>query len=161
MRTFAMKHLLDNQYAPTTFCLGFVEAPFRTVVDAFVQWMDRVFNDFELEYEVVSQSGGLVELLESLFPVRSPTDRQMLIETRSSWTAYFDNGAIGSDPYSAVGQLCDLLKCRGVALSCIPHNEPEIERGVYGAVQFQLFAPHRTDVINHGRNVSLTHGDDH
>ncbi len=97
-----MKCLLDNEYAPTTFSWGFIDATFETTVRTFLPWTDSIFKHYGKEYETVPCSGRLGYLLESLFPVVSPRTRQMLMETTSQWTAYFDNSAHGGDPISAV-----------------------------------------------------------
>lgn len=53
--------------------------------------------------------------------------------------------------------MCEMLKCRGVAVSCVPHRSPEGGRGIYGGVQFQLFADHKTHFLNHERAVGVVH----
>ena len=155
-----MKYLLDNQYAPTTFSWGFIDAPFDRTIDTFVSWSVSIFKHYRIEYEVVRYQGSLTNLLAQLFPVTAPCRREMLTSTASGWTAYFDNFRNGGDPISRVGQMCDMLKCRGVAVTCAPDRHPEWGRGTFGGVQFQLFAPHETDFINHLRHVGVTCDDD-
>lgn len=151
-----MKFLLDNQYAPTTFCWGFVEAPFESATSVFESWSASTFGRYGIAFETVRYKGTLAVLLDKLYPVTGPANREMLMETKLEWTAYFDNMWNGGDPVSRVGQMCDMLKCRGVAVTCCPHRNLEGGRGVFGAVQFQLFAPHETDFINHLRYVGVT-----
>lgn len=155
-----MKYLLDNQYAPTTFSWGFIHAPFPQTTKTFLSWSDSVFKQFDLEYDVLHCHGSLPELLEKLFPVSSPSNREILMATHSAWTAYFDNGSNQGDPFSRVGHLCQEMKCRGAAVTCAPHRHPEEDTGVYGAVQFQLFAPHETHFLNYERGVSVAHDGD-
>ena len=127
-----MKYLLENEYAPTTFRWGFVESPFDEVIGAYRTWMCQVSKPYGIQLSEQRLEGGLNELLEHLYPVVSPRTRQMLIETNSHWTAYFDNASHGGDPISAVGQMCDILKCRGVAVTCCPHRHLDGNRGVFG-----------------------------
>jgi hypothetical protein len=152
-----MKYLLDNQYAPTTFSWGFVDAPFTHTTDAFLSWSASINTRYGINEDVVRYNGTLTTMLDGLFPVCGPRTCQMLTETSSNWTAYFDNFLRGADPISAVSQLCTLLKCRGVAVKCIPHREPSGGTGTYGAIQFQLFASNETHFLNHSRGVSVAH----
>jgi len=154
-----MKYLLDNQYAPTTFSWGFIDAPFEQSVDKFLSWTESVFKYYDLGYEVVRNRGSLPHLLDALFPVTTPANREMLVETPSQWSAYFDNDSNQGDPISRVGQMCDTLKCRGIAVTCAPYRHPEEGKDLYGAVQFELFASHETDFINHLRYVGVTTDD--
>lgn len=152
-----MKYLLDNQFAPTTFSWGFVNAPFQRTTDTFLSWNASINKNFEIKEDVVRCNGPLTTLLDGLFPVCGPRTRQMLIETSSKWTAYFDNFVRGGDPISTVGELCMMIKCQGVAVMCVPHCEPSGGVGTYGAVQFQLFAPHKTHFLNHSRGICVAH----
>jgi len=154
-----MKCLLDNQYAPTTFNIGFVEAPFEAVLQWFVAWHKSLAASFKIGLSTIDVAGALPDLLAQLFPVAAPSDREMVVETRSTWTAYFDNSLISGDATSRVGVLCEVFECRGVAVACVPHRQPVGGRGVYGAVTFDMFAPHRTHFLNYLRSVRLVNND--
>ena len=80
------------------------------------------------------------------------------MQTKSPWTAYFDNAAYGGDPASALGHLAELLKCRTLAVACVPQtlsSKDKDAKGTYGAVQFQLFAPERREFLNYERSISV------
>lgn len=154
-----MKYLLDNQLAPVTFGIGFVEAPFDRVSRFFVPWSTAILESYGLEHSVSVLQGTLKDLLAGLFPVTTPPSRDLLIETSRGWTACFDNSFIGGNASSRSSYLARELECRGVAISATPHVQPIGDRGVYGAVTFDLFASHETHFLNQVRSVRLVNDD--
>jgi hypothetical protein len=51
------------------------------------------------------------------------------------------------------------LACRGIVAVCVPNTlneETGTKKGLYVAVQFQMFVPHRTDFLNLQRTVAVT-----
>src|SRR5262245_45551807 len=147
-----MKTLLDNKLAPLTFSLGFLEMPFQTVVDAYVWWQ----KELDLSVVISPIELPLKQALLKLEPLITPHRKQLLMATQSAWTAYFDNGINGGDPFTPIGYLSQHLHCRGLKVTCQPHtmfSEGKGERGTYGAIQFQLFAPEERDFLNIGRSI--------
>jgi hypothetical protein len=150
----AMKQLLDGKFAPLTHAWGFLEAPLQLVGDALCKWTRS--NVSKVTYE--SFEGSLIEALLRLEPLTMPPRRKLLMQTASDWTAYFDNGSNGGDPASAVGYMAEYLKCRGLAVACVPQtlmSERKDAKGTYGAVQFQLFAPEPREFLNYERSISV------
>jgi hypothetical protein len=150
-----MKSLFENRLAPLTFSFGFIEAPLTTVGEALRKWRKQHQRGVEL----LSVSGSLEQLLLMLPPLTGLVRRELLIATKSSWIAYFDNLIKGGDPFPPVSYLCDLLKCRGITISCIPHTmtKEKEHRGIratYGAVLFSLFAPDKTEFLNFERAIA-------
>jgi len=147
-----MKTLLDNKLAPLTFSLGFLEMPFQTVVDAYVWWQ----KELDLSVVISPIVLPLEQALLKLEPLITPHRKRLLMATQSAWTAYFDNGIDGGDPFTPIGYLSQHLHCRGLMVACQPHtmfSEAKGERGTYGAVQFQLFAPEERDFLNIERSI--------
>jgi hypothetical protein len=147
-----MKALLDNKLAPLTFSLGFLEMPFQTVVDAYVWWQ----KELDLSVVISPIELPLEQALLKLEPLITPHRKRLLMATQSAWTAYFDNGINGSDPFPPISYLSQHLHCRGLKVTCQPHtmfSEAKGERGIYGAVQFQLFAPEERDFLNIERSI--------
>lgn len=153
-----MKYFLQNEFAPVTFDLGFVDIPFDRAASFFASWIEFVHHLHGLEYSLAHLDGKLPELLEQLFPVVTPPDREMLVSTRGGWTAYFDN-SLGGNAATRVGYMCNELSCRGVAVSCAPHVQSSGDRGVYGAVTFDMFAPHATEFLNRLRSIRVVNND--
>jgi len=151
-----MMTLLCDELAPVTFKIGFLQAPFETVCRAFLEWKGRHLG--RIESKRVSQP--FREVLAELEPLTTVPRRWLLLPTSGDWTAYFDNSATGPDPTASVGYLSSELKCRGVVAVCIPHTlDEECGRklGVYGAVQFELFSPDKTEFLNYDRTVSVAY----
>ena len=140
-----MKNLLDGSFAPLTYAWGFIEAPLQAANDALYKWRSSHFNKLTTS----SFSSSLGEALQRLEPLTIPPRRELLIQTESPWTAYFDNAADGGDPASPVGYLAESMKCRTLAVTCVPQTSM-----TYGAVQFQLFAPERREFLNYERSIS-------
>ncbi len=147
-----MKALLDNNLAPLTFSLGFLEMPFQTVVDAYGWWHKELNSSVVISPIELS----LEQALLKLEPLITPHRKRLLMVTQSAWTAYFDNGINGGDPFTPIGYLSQQLHCRGLTVTCVPHtmiSDGKEERGTYGAVQFQLFAPESRDFLNIERSI--------
>jgi hypothetical protein len=145
--------LLDQKFAPVTFSLGFVEAPFQTYCEAFVSW----WKEISVEFEKVSFEDVLPQALLRLQPLQTPQNRYLLVETKSQWTAVFNNGLRTADVSSAVGHICKVLKCRGLEVRCVPdrsHLESKKDAlQIYGDTQFNLVGPQATDWQNRVRTV--------
>jgi hypothetical protein len=148
-----MKQLLDGEFAPLTYAWGFLESPLQITGDMLYEWTSQ--NVTRVESSTMKST--LPQALLELQPLTSPPRKKLLMQTHSPWTAYFDNGANGGDPASAVGYLAGLLKCRGLAVTCVPHtlkSERKDAKGTYGAVQFELFAPEPREWLNYERSIS-------
>ena len=147
-----MKTLLSNQFAPTTFCYGFMENTLSTLTEAIIQWK----QSNALPVESILLSGPISAMLPRLEPLTFPHRRELIVPTDSTWTCYFDNGTRGTDPFSTVSYMCQELRCRGLVIRCIPQTRRRKRGpGVNGAVVFNLFAPHKTDWLNYERSISV------
>jgi hypothetical protein len=151
-------YLLNNRFAPTTFAIGFLEAPLPLVADACLDWLDG--NPMPVTRSPIEDP--LSESLRRLEPLTRGPWRRLWVETRSNWVAYFDNILTGTDPVSPVGHLCQTIKCRGVILRCVPHTrrrEAPGMKGRYGAVTFELFRPEPRpgQILNHERSIAVVH----
>ena len=148
-----MRYLLDNELAPLTFSWGFVESPLSVVGNYFAGWLRGIHSSVAVE----AVNAALPGALRKLEPLITPARRTLLLSTPSRWTAYFDNGSGGGDPQSRVGHVCQALRCRGLALHCVPHtlaSEAKDAKGVYGSVQFILFASERRKFLNYERCIA-------
>ncbi|QOD10948.1 hypothetical protein [Rathayibacter toxicus] len=111
--------VFDNQFAPVTSVIGFINSPVQNVVCAFREW---VFGTPDVRYEISCLEGGLREAVWSLEPVEfGSNSKRLFVQTASSeWTAFFDNGAWGGDPLSVVSVLGQRLGVRSTYLSSKP-----------------------------------------
>lgn len=156
-----MNLLLNDSYAPITSEIGFIKCPASTVVKAFVEWQSKIYADSERRLKIESSQfyGDLSQALDKLLPITSPErQRQLFIQTAGDWTAYFDNGKLGTDSAPVVSTLCRKLGCEGVRAAHIPHTLDEEEgtkKGQYGATIFEIYGPQQTDFLNIVRSVCL------
>lgn len=149
-----MKYLLDNTLAPLTFEWGFIEAPLDVVSAAYRRWQRKILH----RVRVTQFDLPLADALKQLDPLDRGSQRVLFMNTRSDWTACFDNGVRGGNPATFVGELSRQLKCRGVTVGCIPNTlsrGDDAKPGTWGALKFMLFAPEERDFLNIERSVSI------
>lgn len=154
MRTIST--LVFPELAPLTFSVGFLDQPFSSVRDAFIEWKRRAFKAIGSR----DVSSSVNEALLQLDPLTPIPRRWLLTSTASDWVALFDNCSRGPDPSPAVCFLSQQLRCRGVVATSIPHTlskEVGNDTGLYGAVQFELFASHPTSFLNCERASSVAY----
>src|SRR5437667_4726068 len=111
-----MTLLLSGKFAPITLGFGFFEAPLRDISRALLDWRREHSRKQEISYLDLD----LPEALALLQPLTSLRRRELLVSTRSNWTAYFDNSLRGGDPIGTLSHLSLVLKCRSLAIDCYP-----------------------------------------
>jgi hypothetical protein len=156
-----MKLLLDDEYAPITSQIGFLEVDPARAIDAYASWQQQIQAERGVKIERREVAGPLAKALESLLPLTTPERRRtLLVPTKSAWTAYFDNGNRGTDAFPPMSHLAQELKCRALKLSAVPDTKEARGNphgiGRYGAIVFELYGPEKTDWLNFVRAVSLT-----
>jgi hypothetical protein len=131
--------LIDRRLAPTTNAIGFWECPAETVRDEFVTWLRRIMSWANITVREVN--GTLEEAVAALQPLDPIRSRQLVLQTRSPWTAYLDNLIRGTDAASPIRHLCRTIPCRGLIARYVPHTRRKTESGWtgdYGIVDFSL-----------------------
>jgi hypothetical protein len=154
-----MRLLFGGRLAPITSTVGFLEAPLADAVRTFVEWQRSIYEPKGISVTHRPVTGGLEEVLLSLLPLTSVLPRRYLfVPTASPWAAFFDNGHGGTDAFSAMSYLAQLLGCRGMRVTAIPDTiEGEFEgaRGQYGGLVLEVYGPRKTHFLNYVRSVSL------
>ncbi len=146
--------LLDEQWAPITSSIGFLELPLGKVAEGLVAWRDTLYP----HADPVCLDGPLVDLLPRLEPLTAGGCPRELVVQAGGWTAYFDNGFRGTDPVGVVSHLSEELTCRGLTATSVPHTIglPGVSAGRAGQVLFELFVPWETDFLNFARTIGVT-----
>lgn len=103
-----MEILLESWH-PITSDFGLVEAPLDAAVAAFLGWQAATGDD-----PIQSQGTSLNGTLGSLEPLSVELRRAAFVPTRSSWTAYFASGLLGSDPFPVMSGLAQQLQTRAM-----------------------------------------------
>lgn len=149
-----MGTLRDDAYMPITSTLCFVEASLDRVSEALVGWLRQLGRTTSAE----TRAEPFPEVLHQLEPLTFGwIPRELLVATRSNWTAYFDCSVRGTDMTGAVPYLCRLLSCRGLPVRVVPHDgTPD---GRLGSIQFRLLGPTHT-ILNNIRSVAAVHNGD-
>lgn len=149
--------LLSDRFAPVTSTFGFLRAPLDEAANAFLEWRGQL-HDSATATPVVGEFSELVGRLEPLTAAIRP--RELLVATTNrDWTAYFDCGLQGGDPFSSLGHVTSWKHWHGVVVSAIPHTDGTgLESpGRFGSVQFLMLGPAPTDWLNYVRSVGVTH----
>lgn len=146
-----MKQLLDGQYAPITYCWGFLEMPFDDVVAAYDEWNLRMARHGMSWHLFESTLADALRKLEPFLP--TPI---LIAQTASNWTALFLGSSDGPDGH--ISYLAWQHKCRGVVVDCVNDTyDQNCQCGVPGGVQFSYCEGPATDTIEVvKRNISVT-----
>ena len=148
--------LLDDRWAPVTSEMGFLEARPEYAARAYAAWQAGLLVPEGVTVEVHPVTGSLEHVLSSLLPLTdSEVQRHLFIPTRSTWTAYVENGHRGTDAMSTMGHMAQELGCRGLRVVAVP-NTYRKGQGRYGAVMLSVYGPHQTDWLNYVRVVSAS-----
>lgn len=127
---------------PLTGAYAFLDADIADVAETLTGWRRGLDRDPRSE----AVSGSLSSLLRRLEPM-SLGYRELLLRTKSPWTAYFADHLTGADE-APVGQLARFLRCSALYLIRWPVVGFE-------ALRFQLIADHETDFLNYERTIEV------
>jgi hypothetical protein len=143
-----MRTLFAEQYAPITSRIGFLEHPFADTVELFAAWHRGLNHDVH----VTDVSGdGFPYAFHRLEPLRLPSRTKWLLVQAGKWTAYFDNGVLGTDPFSPIGYLAKVAQVRGLMITTVP----DVPGRRLGGIQWELVADHPTAWLNFERQISV------
>ena len=140
------KPLLGAELWPITGAYAFFDAAIGEVAEVLAAWR----RGLDLQPVELGVVGPLREVLSALEPM-SLGNRELLLGTRSDWTAYFSNQHTGADE-APVGVIAEMMRCRAVYIVWWPVPSHE-------TLRFQLIADHPTDFLNHERTVHVGRDD--
>jgi len=151
--------LLDGQFEPLTWSVGFVEAPVWRLTHQLLT--HRPAQDEPARTRRLT--GPLGDMLGGLDPLSDPHCRQALLATRSPWTAYFTNSFIGAQPVPEIAAVTEQLRCRGLVVQCC--GEPGLLNcggewaSLSESIQFHLFGTGDRTLRPYERTVSVRNDD--
>jgi hypothetical protein len=141
--------------APITLGAGYLRVPLDRAQTAMATWRKQQAQRNGFVQNPVS--GSFPEVLGNLVPlVMMGTTRELLIECKLGWTAYFSNNARGTNAGIRIGYLCTQLACDGIAILNQPHTAHGRE-GIAGAVRFEYFGPAPTHFLNYIRSIAAVY----
>src|SRR5216110_3234982 len=119
-----------EQWSPVTSDFGLIQSPVDTAVREFVAWQASTGTDCSLR-EVTS----LAEGLSSLPPLSAQKRRALFVPTKNGWTAYFQSGIDGSDPFPAMSYLAPRLGVVAMRICSTRRDAP------WPATAWEVYAP--------------------
>ncbi len=159
MQPNLLPHLL-----PLTRTIGFIEAPLVRVAEEFCAWEDAIFIAEGAKMSRQSQTLLLETALRTLLPITTVRSRRALfVATASPWTAFFENGLLGTDP-APIAQLALRLGTRSLRATYMASSaasQPGRKAFAGGrATIFELFGPSPAPILNGVRSVYAMHDGD-
>ncbi|WP_102302176.1 hypothetical protein [Dyella sp. AD56] len=138
--------------------MGFIQAPASEVAGAYLAWQTAIQNKRGVDIREEHRHGGLQSAFDGLLPLTSVERRRsVFIQTMSDWTAYFDNGVMGSDPMPVVAHLCLQQGWKGVCATSVPNSfDAKAGRGSYRSTQWEIYGPSRTEWLNVERTLAAS-----
>ena len=87
--------MLIQYWSPVTSDFGLIQAPIEQLASAFLEWQATL----GIAWRVNRIQTNLEATFEALLPLSHGKRRRAFVATRSGWTAQFQNGIQGSDPF--------------------------------------------------------------
>jgi hypothetical protein len=136
--------LLRNRFGILGMSFGLINADVNEVADHFLEWQCEIGrkHGFGLNQQAIRID--VESSLAMMLPLEAPVcSRYLFLPTKTNWTAYFDNGKLGTDAAGAMPVLAQRMAVRAIRATCIPHTMParvtQSTRGSYGANILEVY----------------------
>lgn len=108
-----------QHWDPVTKDHGLIDAPSETVVAALIGWHESL----GMVYRRDDVTDSLRSAFERLLPLTPAMTKRLFVPTAAGWTAAFQNGINGSDPFPAMSFLAERLGVRAMRVchTGLPH----------------------------------------
>ena len=131
-----MSVMTSGDFAPATWSVGFLKAPFENLVSGIRDWYDLSSAQ---QSQVQTVSGSLRERLMMLEPLTLGRNRELIASTPSGWCAWFSGGLLNGTEPTYPPYLAEQLECEALTVACWPTEvEPHSPATRYRALQFDL-----------------------
>jgi hypothetical protein len=120
-----------DRWHPVTSDFGLIQAPIPTVLDAFQTW----HAGLGIKYRRTEIGTSLADAFASLLPLANSKMRRLYVPTRFGWTACFQNGIQGSDPFPAMSTLAIQLGVLALRVCSTPPGT------LHPATVLEVYAP--------------------
>jgi len=141
--------MVIDTWHPVTNDFGLIQAPVADVVSALLGWHGSI----GIEYERKDIVGSLSVVLHSLLPLCSAMQRRLFVPTESDWTACFQNGIQGSDPFPAMSELAGRMNVFAMRVCATPPD------ATCSATIWEVYAPESLGgrpPLNYKRSIALS-----
>jgi hypothetical protein len=120
-----------ERWHPVTRDMGLIQLPVATVVSALTAWHEAI--GIHYRHEEITTSLG--DSLARLAPLSAEKRRRLFVSTASGWTACFQSGIDGSDPFPAMSYLAQQRGVVAMRVCCAPPGAR------WPAVIWETYAP--------------------
>jgi hypothetical protein len=131
-----------DQWHPVTHDYGLIRAPLADVVREFVDWQDSI----GVPHVQRLLESGLACAFAALEPLSASKRRGLFVATSSAWTAFFQSGIQGSDPFPAMSFLAQRMAVHAMRVCCTP------EGAAWPATIWEVYAPNHGP-LGHARTI--------
>lgn len=141
--------MVIDTWHPVTSDFGLIHAPLEDVVTALISWHTSI----GIEYEQKEIAGPLSCAFHSLLPLCNAKQRRLYVRTESGWTACYQNGIQGSDPFPAMSELAKRLEVFSMRVCATPPGVP------WPALIWEVYAPEALgglSPLNHRRSIAVS-----
>jgi hypothetical protein len=138
--------ILGGGHPPIGWTVGFLRAPFATVLRATLDWWRKLHP----AVDEIPISGPFPDALLALAPLQTPPTREIIARTAGDeWTANLVNNHLGGDSSSWCGHLSCVLGCDAVEAMHIP-----IGQYSYPATTLTITSPRARPPLHTLRSVA-------
>jgi hypothetical protein len=139
--------VLIQRWSPITSDIGLIQVSPSELTSAFLEWQESLHTAWRL----VRVEAGLAATFDALLPLSQGMRRRAFVATRSGWTAQFQNGIQGSDPFPAMSLFARKLGVLAMRIC----RSPQAAR--HPATIWEVYAPPNLGGNEYGfrRSVSV------
>jgi hypothetical protein len=122
---------LIERWHPVTSDLGLINASVPSCVDSLQSWHESI----GIRYTSQAVSSSFGDALGLLPPLSAESRRKLFMPTLAGWTAFFQSGIQGSDPFPIMSMLAMRLGVLAMRVCVTPRN------ATWPAVIWEVYAP--------------------
>jgi hypothetical protein len=123
--------MLVQRWHPVTHDLGLINAPPKECIDSLRSWHESI----GIQYTERRVTSSFADALDCLPPLSAEKRRKLFVSTCSGWTAFFQSGIQGSDPFPVMSMLAKLLRVTAMRVCVTPDG------AMWHAVIWEVYAP--------------------
>jgi hypothetical protein len=135
---------LFERWQPITSDFGFIRAPIEDVVAEVLKWT----RSNGIQYVRSEITSSFEDALQSLLPLSYMMPRELFVQAKSGWVAFFRNGLKGADPFGPMSYLAKLLHVESMRVCSTAKDV------MYPATIWELYGPEDTAFLNYRRAIT-------
>jgi len=138
--------VIIKRWSPITSDIGLIQVSPPQLTSAFLEWQ----KSLGVTWRSVEVKAGLAATFDALLPLSQGKRRRAFVATRSGWTAQFQSGIQGSDPFPVMSLFAGKLGALAMRVCRSPQS------ALYPATVWEVYAPPGLggNDLNYKRSVS-------